>query len=292
MIASFMAAVAIGIPAAPRTARASNPLVGIWRSDEARTHRDIRKRGAKLAPRLKELFLEPGFFGRMAYAFTETRAIIAHDGECMRPFSYHYQRVEKRRVRVLVFQPNTENFIFELELRRDELRSPMGGELNDRIGGLVEVFRRSSLEEVAPCIEEWLEKREAEEELPAESVRISGPDDAAELAARLANDKCEQEYGLRPFAASDGPIELVRGRWVWGRVDALGPQGYSAVVSFERNGRLPLVRIYAVADDSFDPRDYFFDSIERPDGSYVEPPKKRLEPNRKFWKGNDKLVPP
>jgi hypothetical protein len=85
---------------------------------------------------------------------------------------------------------------------------------------------------------------------------------------------------IRPFAASDWPVELVRGRWVWGRVHAFGPQGYSAVVSFERNGTLPLVRIYALADDRLD----FFDPDQRPDRSYVEPKKgKRLEPNDKFW---------
>lgn len=137
------------VPAAPRGRRVSNPLVGIWRSDEARTHREIRRLGSKLEPRLEQRFLEPGFFGRMAYAFTETRAIIAYDGECMTPFSYRHQRVENRRVRVLVFQPNTGNFILELELGRNELRIPVGGELNDHFGGLLEVFRRSSLEEVA-----------------------------------------------------------------------------------------------------------------------------------------------
>ncbi len=217
---------------------APNPLVGIWRSDEA------------------------------AYAFTETRAIIAYDGECMRPFSYRHHRFENRRVRVLVFQPKTENVILELELRPNQLR--MDGE----------IFRRSSPKEVAPCIGEWLEKREAEESLE-ESVPIAGPADAAELAARFANDECQHQYGIRPFSASDWPIELARGRWTWGRINAFAPQGYSAVVSFERNGTLPLVRIYAQAIDIGPNVDFS-----------IEPKRPRLEPHDKFWRGNDKLVPP
>jgi hypothetical protein len=274
VIASFMAAVVSAVPAAHGV---SNPLVGIWKSDEARTQREIQRRGSKL---------EPGSFGRTAYAFTETRAIIADDGECERPFSYRYQRVENRRVRVLVFQPRTENFILELELARNELRIPIGGELNDRSDDLLEVFRRSSPEDVAPCIKEWLAKREPEDEAPAESVRLSGPAEAADLAARLANDECEKEYGDRPFAANNWPIVLERGRWLWGRIHAFGPQGYSAVVSFERNGGLPLVRIYALAHDV--PDRTIPQSSERPDGGR----QRRRTPNDHFWKHNDKLVPP
>jgi hypothetical protein len=71
---------------------------------------------------------------------------------------------------------------------------------------------------------------------------------AAELACRLANERCEQEWRKRPFVPSAFEAKLQDGRWVWGRYTAAGPQGFSAVVTFDRSGRLPTVQLYFSTD--------------------------------------------
>lgn len=75
---------------------------------------------------------------------------------------------------------------------------------------------------------------------------------AAALAATIANDRCAHTYGIRPFAAEDWPIVQEGGRenrWAWGRLDVLGPQGYSATVSFGPGGEAARVQVYKRVDE-------------------------------------------
>lgn len=62
------------------------------------------------------------------------------------------------------------------------------------------------------------------------------PHSAGALAARLANDRCQERYGARPFAPSDFAAEWQGGRWRWGGEDAQPVDGYSATVSFAPDG--------------------------------------------------------
>src|SRR5690349_21099262 len=56
-------------------------------------------------------------------------------------------------------------------------------------------------------------------------------------AAELANDRCEKEFGVRPFEADTFKLLLADDRYEWGRLDPIGVRGYSARVSFNREGR-------------------------------------------------------
>ena len=63
------------------------------------------------------------------------------------------------------------------------------------------------------------------------------PYSAGELAARLANEKCQASYGARPFMGED--FEAVMGedgRWEWGGEERRGVDGFSVSVSFEPDG--------------------------------------------------------
>lgn len=76
----------------------------------------------------------------------------------------------------------------------------------------------------------------------------------SEHAAQLANDKCEQEFGLRPFQADTFKLSFAedRDRYEWGRLDPVGVNGYSARVSFNREGRDALVSVYWSVDSLSD----------------------------------------
>lgn len=54
-----------------------------WRSDEARTWASLRTVADKLSPRQKELWLSPGFFGRMYLVFRDKQVMSVYDGECI-----------------------------------------------------------------------------------------------------------------------------------------------------------------------------------------------------------------
>lgn len=62
------------------------------------------------------------------------------------------------------------------------------------------------------------------------------PHGAGELAARLANDRCQARYGARPFAPSDYEAEWIGGRWTWGGDEEQPVDGFSASVSFAPDG--------------------------------------------------------
>jgi hypothetical protein len=74
------------------------------------------------------------------------------------------------------------------------------------------------------------------------------PGEAATLAARLANDQCESRYNARPFSPGQYPAVLQEGTYRWGGLDVGGPGGFSAFVTFGKNGEEPHVEVYFSSD--------------------------------------------
>lgn len=77
---------------------------------------------------------------------------------------------------------------------------------------------------------------------------------AARRAADLANDKCQQLYGRRPFYPDQYAVASEDGLYVWGRMDGGGPSGYSAVVKFRPDGSNPSVEVLFNSDLLIPPR--------------------------------------
>ena len=73
-------------------------------------------------------------------------------------------------------------------------------------------------------------------------------DEAAALAARLANDECQRLYERRPFSADLYSAELRGTTWHWGRYDPAGTHGFSAEVSFGIDGSDPKIRVHWSSD--------------------------------------------
>src|SRR5947207_2377260 len=80
------------------------------------------------------------------------------------------------------------------------------------------------------------------------ALRVLSPTDAAQLAAKLANDESEHRYKRRPFAASQHPAVLRDDEYHWGGLDEGGQAGYSALVTFRPDGTQPKVEIYFSTD--------------------------------------------
>ena len=72
--------------------------------------------------------------------------------------------------------------------------------------------------------------------------------DAAQLAASLANEECARLYKRRPFEASQHPALMQDGEYRWGGLDPGAPGGYSALVTFRRDGSHPKVEVYFSTD--------------------------------------------
>ena len=79
-------------------------------------------------------------------------------------------------------------------------------------------------------------------------IRALSPNDAAQLAAKLANDECERLYKRRPFAASQYAAAVRDGEYRWGGLDEGARGGYSARVTFARDGSHPKVEVYFSTD--------------------------------------------
>jgi len=71
---------------------------------------------------------------------------------------------------------------------------------------------------------------------------------AAQLAAKLANDKCERLHQRRPFAPEQHPAVRVGDRYRWGGLDEGGVAGLSALVTFASDGSNPNVEVYFSTD--------------------------------------------
>jgi hypothetical protein len=59
---------------------------------------------------------------------------------------------------------------------------------------------------------------------------------AAEHAAKLANEKCQKEFGQSPFTPGSYEAESIDSKWHWGKIEPKGINGYSAQVEFNKDG--------------------------------------------------------
>jgi|ERR1041385_7268402 hypothetical protein len=89
--------------------------------------------------------------------------------------------------------------------------------------------------------------------VPAQSTapatrRDLSADEAAQLAAELANDQCERQYRKRPFAADQHSAVLEDAIYRWGGLDVGAPGGLSALVTFRRDGSETHVEVYYSTD--------------------------------------------
>ena len=75
---------------------------------------------------------------------------------------------------------------------------------------------------------------------------------AARLAAALANEKCRKQWRQEPFYRDLYTAEFRAGRWYWGEYDPAGPDGFSAEVSFRRDGSDPRIQINFSTDTEAD----------------------------------------
>jgi hypothetical protein len=72
---------------------------------------------------------------------------------------------------------------------------------------------------------------------------------AAELAARLANERFRKGYGRTPFTPQSYTAELTDSRWRWGVINPIGINGCAAEVEFNEDGTDQKVRV-ALFDDT------------------------------------------
>lgn len=74
--------------------------------------------------------------------------------------------------------------------------------------------------------------------LRAEVARtpIAAAEEAAQIAALMANLVCDEEFQSTPFTPELAPARLVGGRWVWGDGVVAAPAGVGARVSFDLFG--------------------------------------------------------
>jgi hypothetical protein len=75
------------------------------------------------------------------------------------------------------------------------------------------------------------------------------PVSAAELAARLANERCHGQYGRKPFTGDDFEAVLEKGRWHWGGGDKSPIDGFITEVSFDRDGSGSRVVLYLKGEE-------------------------------------------
>ena len=76
-----------------------------------------------------------------------------------------------------------------------------------------------------------------------DSKHITTQEQAAEHAAKLANEKCRMEFGCSPFKPESYKAELVDSKWRWGKIEPIGIHGYSAKVEFCKDGSDEDVRV-------------------------------------------------
>jgi len=82
----------------------------------------------------------------------------------------------------------------------------------------------------------------------ATARQVLSANEAAQLAAKLANDQCERQYRKRPFTAGQHSALLEDGIYRWGGLDVGGPGGLSALVTFRQDGSEPHVEVYFSTD--------------------------------------------
>jgi hypothetical protein len=77
---------------------------------------------------------------------------------------------------------------------------------------------------------------------------ILSAQDAAELAARLANEQCKRQFGRQPFSPGQHSAIIENGLYHWGQLDVGGAAGFSAVVTFRPDATEPHVEVYFSSD--------------------------------------------
>ncbi len=78
--------------------------------------------------------------------------------------------------------------------------------------------------------------------------RALSADQAAHLAADLANNQCDRQYRRRPFTAEQHPVVVEDGMYRWGGLNEGAPSGLSALVTFRQDGSEPHVEVYFSTD--------------------------------------------
>jgi hypothetical protein len=66
--------------------------------------------------------------------------------------------------------------------------------------------------------------------------QIISQEQAAKHAAKLANEKCQKDFGVSPVKPDLYKAELVDSKWHWGKIEPIGILGYSAKVEFNKDG--------------------------------------------------------
>ncbi len=74
------------------------------------------------------------------------------------------------------------------------------------------------------------------------NIQINTPEQAAEFASKLANEKCQISFGKSPFAPDSYSAQFTGSRWCWGKIEPPGIGGYSAEVEFNTDGSDQKVR--------------------------------------------------
>ena len=78
--------------------------------------------------------------------------------------------------------------------------------------------------------------------------QIITQEQAAEHAAKLANEKCQKEFGKSPFTPESYEAEFVDSRWHWGKIEPKGINGYSAKVEFNKDASNEDVKVALSSD--------------------------------------------
>jgi hypothetical protein len=79
--------------------------------------------------------------------------------------------------------------------------------------------------------------------------QIITQEQAAELAAKLANEKFQSTFGLSPFKPGFYQAKLAGSRWHWGKINPAGVKGCSAKVEFNKDGSEPDVKVAYHTDE-------------------------------------------
>lgn len=74
------------------------------------------------------------------------------------------------------------------------------------------------------------------------------PAEAAQLAAKLANEECARRYRRQPFRPDQHTAQPTDAGYRWGGLREGARGGYSALVTFARDGSNPHVEVYYSTD--------------------------------------------
>jgi len=81
--------------------------------------------------------------------------------------------------------------------------------------------------------------------------QIITQEQAAEFAAKLANEKFQKDFHQSPFKPESYKAELVDSRWHWGKMDPVGINGCSAKVEFNKDGSDAKVKVALYTDKAY-----------------------------------------